>query len=339
MDYALKALDSVAGANYERKDLSSIITMQDGPQRPLLRSIGVTRAKGKTHYWDEVGLIKPGTGAATYAEGGKPPADVNAPVQLSNVVCRIGKTAQVTDTMSAIWTGAGEYTLKDGELERLYTQAMDFQVALKSLEVMNEAEWMLLNGDKTNPQAFAGGQCDGVLKFLSTNVVAAGATSNPFDVSAANAASFEQQVKALALKIRNQYTPTVPGLAIVTAGQKSGINAFIGGGAGRPLVQVINNGDNKGFVGGAEVDQYQTGYFKVDIEIEPQLELGARSAVSGQGILAMLDVNHISRADLIPFSREPLARISTTLEAMVTWEFTLEFRNQKSSGVVTGLNA
>jgi hypothetical protein len=340
VDYALKALDSVAGANYERKDLSPIITMQDGPQRPVLQNLGTTRAKGKTHYWDELGLNKPGHGVGSYTEGAKPAAQVKSPVQLSNVICRIGFVAQVTDTMAAIWTGAGAYTLKDGELERLYSEAMDLEVALRSIDCMNEAEWMLIWGDSTNTEAWAGGQCDGILKSITTNVQAAGTSSSAFDVSKANATNWETQWQTLASNIRKLYTPTVPNLALVTAPQKAGVNAFIGGGAGRPLVQIISP-DSAGYVAGSEVDEYQTGFFKMRVQITPQLEIGAASGKTvppTEGTTVFLDTHHYSRADLIPFSREPLARISTTLEAMVTWEFTLEYRNQKSSGKIIYLN-
>lgn len=340
MDYALKALDTVVGANYERKDLSPVITLISDPARPVLSRLSSGKAKGKTHYWNQVDLNKPGHGNASFAEGAKPPGDTNAPTQLSNAVCLIGKTAQVTDSMAAVWTGAGAYTLADGEMERLYTEAMDFQVALKTTEVLNEIEWMLVWGDSANTEGWAGGQCDGILKVITTNVIAAGSTSAPFDVSKGNAASFETEVQTLARQIRALYTPTVPDIALITTPQKGGVNAFIGGGAGRPLVQVISP-DSAGYVAGQEVDQYQTGYFKVDVRITPQLEIGAASGKTSPpttGQLVLLDTPHFKRCDLIPLNREPLARISTTMEAMCNIQFTLEYRNEKSSGKLTGLS-
>jgi hypothetical protein len=334
-------LDSVVGANYEQKDLSSIITMQDGPDRPVLKGLKKGQnAKGKTHYWDEVGLNKPGYGRATYPEGGKPPGDTNPPVQLSNTVCRIGKIAKVTDTMAAIWTGSGSYSLADGELERLYSEAMDIQVALKSTEVLNEAEWMLINGDAGNPEAWQGGQCDGILKWIRTNVIVAGTTSSPFSVAKTNAANFEIQCQVLAQQIRGLYTPTIPDLWLATTPQKGGINSFVGGGAGRPIVQIINSPDNT-FTGGQEVDEWQSGFFKLPVKVAPQLEIAAtagKNVPAVTGTTVFLDTNHFSRSDLIPFHAEPLARIESSLERMMTWEFTLEARNEKSSGKITGLS-
>jgi hypothetical protein len=341
MNYAIKALDSVVGANYERKDLSPVITLDVAPERPLLQSIKVVKAKGKTHYWDEVSLLAAGHGAATYAEGAKPLGDTNPPNQIANVVCRIGKVAQVTDTEAAIWTGAGSYSLQDGEMERLYQEAMDFQTALKTEEVMNEMEWMLFNGDQTNAEEWAGGQCDGIVKVLQTNNIAAGGSTSgaAFSVAKSNAANFETEVQTLAAQIAEQHTPTKPDTIYCTVPQKAGINAFIGGGAGRPLVQVIN--PDQSYVGGQEIDAYQTGFFRVNVKQAPQLEIAARSGKVNPpqtGNMLMLDSKHFSRADLIPLRREPLARISTTIEAMITTEFTLEYRNQLSSGQLSGLS-
>lgn len=334
------ALDSVVGANLERKDLSPVITMRDGPERPVLQALGVVPAKGLTHYWNEQNLISPGAGAAGYAEGAKPTADSSSPTQLSNTICRLGKVAQVTDTLAAVWTGAGSYELKDGELARMYQNAIDYQTALKTEEVMNEMEWMLCNGDKSNTESFAGGQCDGIFNFITTNVTAY-ATSNVLDPTANTSGvyDFETAIRGLAKKIRKQYTPTVADLALCTAGQKDGINRFVGGGAGRPLVQVINSG-SQGYVGGQEVDEYQTGFFKVAVKIEPQIEIGAlahKSSPPTMANFAMIDTRHFSRADLIKLGAEPLARVNTTVERMITVEFTLEARNEKSSGKITGI--
>lgn len=340
MDYARKALDSVVGANYERKDLSDVITMQDGPERPVLRTIKSGKAKGKTHYWNEVGLNPAGHGTNTYAEGQKPPGNNNTPTQLSNVVCRVGAVAQVTDTEAAIWTGAGSYELKDGELERLYQEAIDMDTAIKTEQVLNEMEWMLCNGDQTNPESWAGGQCDGIFKRITTNVTTY-PTSAPLNVAASNAAAYETAIRALAQQIRQLYTPRVPDLMLVTAPQKAGINAFVGGGAGRPLVQVINNGQPTGLVAGQEVDEYQTGYFKLSVQIEPQIEITAlagKASPPTTAQLGMIDSAQFSRCDLIPLGAEPLARIATMMERMVTCEFTLEIRNQKSSGKISGCN-
>jgi hypothetical protein len=349
IDYARKAMDSVTNANNERKDLSGTITLKDGPPRPFLQAIGdPIPAKGKTHYWNEVGLNAAGHGGATYAEGAKPASDTNAPAQLSNTVCRIGKCAKVTDTETAVWTGAGSYRLADGELERLIQEAIDLDTELKMEEVLNEMEWMLINGDSANAEAWAGGQCDGVSKIITTNVVAAGditaagtagAGGSGFFMVKGNAALYEGYVQTLAQNIKTGYAPAVPNLFLSTTPQKNVINSFIGGGAGRPIVQVVS-ADSAGYVAGQEVDEYQTGFFKVRVTIQPQLELSAltgKSVVPTKTSSLMLNTKRFRRADLIKLGAEPLARINTSVERMITTEFTLEYRNQKESGKITNL--
>lgn len=341
MDQARKALDTVVGQNYRRLDLSPIITVQDGPERPLLRILEPTEATDLTHTWDEIGLNKPGQGKGSYAEGSKPAVQPKAPVRLSNTVCRIGFVASVTDTMAAIWTRGGKFSLKDGELERLYQQAIDLETTFRTTDVLNEMEWMLVYGDQTNPENYAGGQTDGILKRIQTNVINCATGSTPFDVSRGNAANFEAQVRALALKIKGQFTPTLPNLALTTTEQKDGINGFVGGGAGRPLVQVVT-ADSAGYVAGQEVDEYQTGHFKVRVQSDPQLELAAgahKNTPPTTASLPMLDTQHWKIAYLIPLGAEPLARLGTAAERMVTVEFALEVRNEKSSGMLTGLAA
>ena len=348
LDYALKAMDSVTDANYERKDLSSVITAKDGPPRPFLRAIESVPAKGKTHYWNEVGLNAPGHGNATYAEGAKPGSQTNVPTQLSNVICRTGQVARVTDTETAVWTGAGSYKLADGEMERLIQEAIDLDTELKMEEQLNEMEWMLLNGDSTNTEAWAGGQCDGVVKILTVNSLAAaditstggaGSAGSGFSVVKLNAGLFEGYVQTLAQNIRLGYAPAVPDLLLASTPQKAVINAFIGGGAGRPIVQVVTP-DSAGYVAGQEVDEYQTGFFKVSVKIEPQQELSALSGKAGPPTktqMLMLSTKRFKRADLIPLRSEPLARIATSVERMITAEYSLEYRNQKESGKITNL--
>lgn len=334
----MKAMDSVTDANFERKDLSNVITKKDGPPRPFLQAIGDgIPAKGKTHYWDEVGLNQIGRGQATYAEGAKPASQTNAPAQLSNVICRTGQVARVTDTMTAIWQGAGAYCLADGEMERLIQEAIDLDTALKTEEILLEMEWMLLNGDSANTETWAGGQCDGVVKILTVNKI----VETNLDTSKAGAAVFETEVQKLAKQIKLGYAPAVPNLVLCTTPSKVGINAFIGGGAGRPIVQVVTP-ESAGYVAGQAVDKYQTGFFTVDVVIEPQLEvtaLGGKTTPPTTANLLMLSTKRFKRADLIPLRTEPLARINTSVERMITSEYTLEYRNIKESGQLTGLVA
>lgn len=312
MSYVRKAMDTVAGANYERKDLSSVITLTDGPPRPLLQAIQPGRAKGKTHYWDEVGLVAPTGATGYYPEGGVPTADNNTPNQLSNHVMRVGKQAAVTDSLAAVWTGAGAYRLADGEMEKLFQQAIDLQTELKMTEVLNEMEYIFINGNQTNNSSTQD-QCDGLVKVIST---ANGATVN---AQTAGTAVAEQIYRDTAQQIRSKKPAWLPDLLLVTPGQKEVVNTW------RPQVITSQTSNLKA---GYSVDMYDTGFFTVNVKVSDWLPAGTS---------LFLNTKMLTRADLIMLGAETLARISTSLQRMITTETTLEYRMLKSMGAITGL--
>lgn len=323
MDYVQKALDSIVGANFERKDLSDLITLQDGPERPLLQILGSPiRAKGKTHFWDEQGLILPTGSTGFYPEGGKPTADAQSPVQLNNITYRVGKTAAVTDTERAIWTGAGSYRLAEGELERLYQDAIDFQVKLKMTEVLNEMEYIFLLGDRTLNSASVS-QCDGLVTWITNNAPASNVINE-----GAGVALTDTMLKDAGRIQASLKTPFLLDTAMVTFGQKEQINALASVPATR--VQITGGSGESGLVAGVEVDTYNTGFSRLNIIVHPWLTSGK---------MVLFNKSLIKRADLIPLGAEPLARIATSIERMVTYEGTLEVRLAKAHMVLTGLNA
>jgi hypothetical protein len=320
LDAVYKALDSVVGANFERKDLSALISLQDGPKRPLLQGLlGQGQpAKGKTHFWDEQGLITPTGSTAYYPEGGKPTADAQSPVQLNNVTFRAGKVAAVTDTERAIWTGAGSYTLADGELERLYQDAIDFQVKLKTTEVLNEMEYIFLLGNRNNNSASVS-QCDGLLTWLQNNAPAGNQIAengNLTSIMLSNAGEIQAANK----------TPFLPDTILCTFQQKQVINGFM---AGTQRVTIAGGTGEQGLVAGTEVEWFDTGFSRCKLVVHPWLTTGN---------LLMINSGLFKRSDLIPMGAEPLARIATSIERMVTYEGTMEARVAKAHMLLTGLN-
>lgn len=340
MDAVRKALDTVAGANFERQDLSKTITLLDGPPRPISQYAPDVRALGKTHYWDEQNLIKPGSGAATYAEGARPNADAVAPTRPSNVICRIGKVAQVTDTMAAVWTGAGSFQLAEGELERMFQEALDFQTTLKTTEVLNEIEIMHLFGDSTNAGGFAGGQCDGLYKWVLNN---GNVLSGVSSTSGTAVSLTETMVRAIAKQIATAFPILQPDTMLIAPEVKPIVNGFVGGGAGRPIVQMVSD-EVGGLVGGNEVAKYQTGFSVVDVRVEPYLSPtynqstlsvpgGAYSGGPDTAVL-LYNKDYVRHASLIKLGTEPLARIDTSVSRMVTCEFTQEHRAPLHTGII-----
>jgi hypothetical protein len=339
MQWTQKALDTVVGAGFQRQDLSNVISLVDGPERPIMQAMPQIRATALVHYWEEQNLIKPGAGAASYPEGARPNADAVAPVRQSNQTCNTGKTASVTDNLAAVWNGAGGYKLAEGEEERMLAEAINFQTTLKTIEVMNEMEWMHLCGDAANPQTtsvFPGGQTDGLLKWITTNgnnFGTGGTTGTPVNFT-------EAQVRD-AMRLIAEGNPThYPNRLLVAPELKIDINSFIGGGAGRPLVQ-ISNKDSSGFTAGQEVDRYQTGYGVVEVKTEPYLSPLYNSGYTPLTNTAAIlyNTNLVKQANLIAIGAEPLARIGTSVERMVTAVYSQEHRVPKHASVLLNVKS
>lgn len=344
MDQIRKAWDTLVAANFERQDLSSLISLQDGPIRPILQqqtlranvpvpAVGSVPARGKLHYWDEIGLNSATGFTAGYQEGGKPGSMQNAPTQLTNVIARFGRTAAVTDTEAAVWTGSGSYSLQEGELERLYRDALDLATELSTTEVLNEIEWCWINGDTANNTAVSipsspngasitpvVSQFNGLLKILSYGTAPYGGATI-IDAAAApyNGNFTEQILRDAGRRQAAQKTPYRPDLLLVSDGQMEIINTF------HPA-QITMATD--GMTGGAATDFYHTGFFKVGVAYEPQLP---------SGTALMLCTSLLKNVPLIKLGAEPLARVQTQLERMITCEQTIEVRVQKAHIVLKNL--
>jgi hypothetical protein len=325
MEWVQKALDTVVGANLLRQDLSSTISVVQGRPRPFLENCpNKAKATQIVHEWNEQGLIGPGNGVASYADGTLPTADAQAAVQRSNITCRVGKTAAVTDDMIAAYT---RYQLAEGELEKLVQTAIDFQTELKTIEVLDEIEWMHISGVASTTSGFAGGQCQGLLNWITINgnvFTPSGATSS---VPVAFQENFIKQVFVLAA---TTYPAALPNVCLIPPELKPDFNGFVGSGAGNPIVRVINNqdGEQNLIAGNPEVTKYDTGFGVVSVRIEPNLSPLFNPLLTGNLYVTPLFYNQslVDNAPLRPIGAETLARISTTLQRMITTTFTQEHR-------------
>ena len=213
------------------------------------------------------------------------------------------------------------------------------------MEVLNEIEWSMVQGNSANNTAAsipaspsaAGGtvtsQFNGLLEILAANnanganftgSAATGYGGSAVLVNAGSAtyssnALIETMVRDVAQQMANKKTPYMPNLMLVTAGQLEVINSW------RPS---IITQDNTGLTGGASVDYYNTGFSRVKIEFEPQLP---------SGYLIITNTALIKRANLIRLGAEPLARVQTQVERMITCEMSMEVRVQKAHGLLYGL--
>ncbi len=329
-------LDSVLGAGYGRQDLSTLITKLTNFPRPISESAPTTRATNELHQWREVGLNAAGSGLASYKEGALPNTIAQAAIPAQNQTCRVGLTAQVTDEMTAVWTGAGEWELQDADMTRRIQSALDLQVALGTEDVLNEIEFMHATGDSTNPQGtgvFPGGQCDGLLKWVMTygSVAATGGSSG------APAPFTKQMVIDLARQINNRYPGMQPDTLLVPSELRPDINTFVGGDASRPIVQMIEAGPNgtTSLVGGSDVAYFNTGYSTVKIKTQPYFSSAQNQWLTPGSLYAVLyNTAYVKNAALIPLGTTAIARTDTSLKKTMNTTFTQEHRAAAHAGLI-----
>lgn len=338
MEFVEKAiLDTVVGANLNREDLSNTLSLTDGPKRPVTQGITQVPATNTTHQWNEQGLNTAGRtnvagGGATYAQGNLPPTNAKSVSRQTNVTCRTGRTAQVTDDQMAAFNGGGAVRLADGEMERLIQDALDFETALVTIECLNQIEWMHIMGDSSN-STMEGGETDGIVKWTT----AGGYAVNTGGSDSAPAFFTEQFIKdgarGVALTMPAMHADTL----LAAPELLPDINATVATGSGRPIVQIAS-GQNANLVGGNQVGWYNTGYSVLEIKEEPYLSPAYNSALPQAAMIAYKK-DQIKQANLVKFNAEPLARIDTSVKRMVTCVYAQEHRVAKHTWIAKDLKS
>ncbi len=338
MQYVDKAaLDTVAGANFRREDLSNTLSLTDGPKRPFTQNAPKVTASNTVHQWNEQGLNTAGrnnvaAGGATYAQGNLPPTAAKSPNRMTNATARTGRTAQVTDDMMAAFNGGGAIKLADGEAERMLQDALDLESSLVGIECLNQIEWMHITGDSTNA-TMEGGETDGLIKWVVANgysVTTGGSTSTPI-------AFAESFIKDGSRGAALQMPAIAPDTLLISPELVPDIAGFVANGAGRPIVQVAS-GENANLVAGSSVGFYNTAYSVLKIEVEPYLSPTYNSSAVNSSIIAY-NKALVKHADLVKFGAEPLARTDTSVKRMVTCVYAQEHRVGKHTFIAQNVKS
>jgi hypothetical protein len=304
-----------------------MLSVTDGPNRPVTTDAPRTEAHNTTHQWNEQGLQSAGRNnvaalGPTYAAGALPPVNYKQAVRKTNATCRVGRTAQVTDGEIAAFNGGGAIRLAEGEQERLLQGALDLFTALVTLEVMNQIEWIHVSGDASNA-TMEGGETDGLIKWVTAGgsvVATGGSTSTPINFA-------ERFIQDGARAVAVTYPALQPNKLLIAPELIPDLSAVVASGASRPLVQVAN-ANNVDLVGGAQVGWYNTGYSMLKVATEPYLSPAFNSTLPQAGMIAY-NTKNVLHAELVKLNAEQLARTDTGLRRMVTTEFAQEHRIAK----------
>jgi hypothetical protein len=287
------------------------------------------------HQWNEIGLNVAGrlnvaAGGATYAENGLPNAAAKSPGRKTNRTCNVGRLAAVSDNeMAAFNGGNGHIPLKlaDGEMIRGIEDALDFEVALTSVEVMNQLEWMHITGDSTNA-TMEGGETDGLWKWA----LAGGAVVNTGGTGGAAVNMAEQFIKDGARNQALTFPSLHPDTLLIAPELVPDINSYVANGAGRPIV-INASGDNIGLVGGHQVGIYNDGYAALKVAVEPYLSPAYNTSLQQASAIA-LRVSQLRQADLIAFGTKPLAITTTGISKLVNCVMAQEHSVAKHTYVI-----
>ena len=338
MEYVEKAImDTVQALNLNREDLSNVLSLTDGPKRPVTQLAPKVAATNIVHQWNEIGLNQAGranvaAGGPTYAQGALPPVNFRAPLRKTNATCRVGRTAQVSDDEIAAFNGGGSIMLAEGETERLIQNALDVSTAFVTLEVLNQIEWMHISGDSTNA-TMEGGECDGLIKWVTaggTVVNTGGSSTTPINFT-------ENFIRSGARSVAIQYPSLYADVLLVAPELMPDIDLTVQSGANRPIVQVAS-AQNEGFVAGASVAYYNTGFSVLNIKEEPYLSPNFNSSVS-QASMISYNSTQVKHAELIKLSAQEVARTDTSLKRTVTTNFTEEHRIAKHTFICSNIKS
>jgi len=335
------ALDSVLGSNFIPEDLSSTVTLLTTRARPVSQNAPQTVAKNTVHKWNEIGRNAVFTGVASFREGGTPKSTPISPNRTFNTTCNQGTLGQVTDVLSAEWTNGGTIQLTMASETKALQDAIDEAVELATLDLLDDIEAMHILGDATNPLNFDGGMTDGLVKWCTTSssghiINAGGSSSAPAGVMT------EQMVRTAAQRIGNSNPPVHPDTLLIATELQADVNTWVGGGAGRPIVQMISGNDGAtGLVGGSDVAFYDTGYSRVKIERTPMLSpifftQGGGSFTGPAAASAILyNKSMVRQANLIKLQAEQLARTGAAMQKMIQCNWAQEHRAASHTAIIS----
>ena len=217
-----------------------------------------------------------------------PPTEASVPTRVQNSLYQVGSCVEITDKQAQMYSAPGGFQLQEAERLRWFKEEMALQMNMRTREVLQEMDWILIQGDATVTIPASATrtdvQCDGALKWLTNNTV--NASSNDID---------EDYLVDLGQKIYEQYTGREPDVLYVTSAPEENH---------KHLTSFSYFNRNRNLEAGKDIGSFNTGYFVVPVVIEPYLP-------SGQCM--MIDHSMFKKQDLLPLRAEPLARVKTSL--------------------------
>ena len=300
-----------------REDLINDIYNIAPTQTPFISSISRTTANATNHEWqtqdlaaaDDTNAQIEGDDATTTAS--TPSVRLGNQTQISDKVPRVTRTQREVDS-----AGRGD--------------EMDYQIMLKTKELKRDMEKIILaNKAKVVGSEAVARECAGVESWLATNVdLGAGGVAPTGDGTDARTAGTvrafdEDQLKAVLASAWDEGGE--PDTIMVGSKIKQQMSALVNGGTAGAAQRTVN-GDAKTVT--TAIDIYVSDFGSLAV-IPNRFQV--------QDSMLVLQMDMWCLATLADFQETPLAKTGDSDRVQLLSEYTLEAKNEKSSGIVADL--
>jgi hypothetical protein len=300
-----------------REDLSDVIYDISPTETPFLSGIARTTANATNHEWQTDSLAAASASNAVI-EG------EDATTTAATPTSRLGNYTQISDKVPRV-TRTQRQVVSAGRGDEL-----DYQIMKSAKELKRDMESALLaNNAKVVGSESVARELAGIESWLATNTsLGATGTAPTGDGTDARGAGTPRALDEAFLK-------TVlascwdeggnPDTILVGSFNKQAMSAFVGGGNSGPAQRIV---DGNGSTVNTAIDIYVSDFGSLKV-------MPSRFQV--QGSMLVLDMDMWAMATLADFEENPLAKTGDSDRVQLLSEYTLEARNEASSGIVADL--
>ena len=285
-------------AKGNREDLSDIITNITPTETPFYSTFGKVKAKSVTHDWLTDSLAN--AAENKHIEGADYSfAKPGVRTRLSNYTQIFVTDVEVSDTQRAVDTAGME-------------DEFAYQMAKSMKEHARDIEYMLVNGTGNSGASGTARELKGVLAWITTNVETGTGTGNEYLT--------ETMFNNLLQSVWEDGGLQSGGTVYANGYQKRKISSFTGGSTKNV------NSDDKSLTNA--VDVYDSDFGRMVVK---------RHRYMTSSVVGVLDNDFWKVATLRPTQKIDIAKVGSATRAVIETELTLESREEKSSGKITGL--
>lgn len=302
-----------------REDLINNIYNIAPTATPFISSISRGPANATNHEWQTQDLAA-ADGSNAKIEGND--ATTTAPTPS----VRLGNQTQISDKVPRV-TRTQREVISAGRGDE-----MDYQIMLKTKELKRDMEKIILaNNAKVTGSESVARECAGIESWLATNfdggVGAVAPTGDGTDVNTpgTNRAFAESQLKTVLASCWDNGGE--PETIMVGSAIKQAMSGIVNGGSAGAAQRVVDG--NSSTVQTA-IDIYVSDFGSLAV-------IPNRFQVQTSALILQMDM--WSLATLADFQETPLAKTGDSDRVQLLSEYTLEAKNEKSSGIITALTS